>query len=473
MEMFNDDDLTNGFDPEILLSVERFEEMVKKREHYYFEADELEEIFEFYYQQGQLEQAAQVADFGVLQNPYSAAFFIKQAQLDLSRGQFDAAFGHLNQAEIFEPTSFELYLMRGNMYDLTGNPKEAVKNLKIAEGFAEDQVDIVYSALASVFMNWKKYNSAIYYLQLVLNLNPEAEEALYDISYCYFQLEDVEGGISFFQGQIDKNPYSDIAWYNLAICFNKLEMYEKALEAFDYALLINDKNSLAWFNKANTWINLDSFSEALNCMYKSMDLEPGNAVVLCGIGVCLEKMERVDDALGWYNRALEIDPLLSDAWYGLGVCYELQGNYADSISNLRKAVELSPESEEYWFSLAEALERDDQSDLAIDAYQQALAIDMSYFEARAQLMNLYFRLARPEAAFQLFSEGQRLHPEEADFYYRAAAVLLRHNFEQEALVQLQEALILDFDLHLDFFIYAPQALENGKILDMLDQYRNQ
>lgn len=48
--------------------------MVKKREHYYFEADELEEIFEFYYQQGQLDQAAQVADFGVLQNPYSAAF---------------------------------------------------------------------------------------------------------------------------------------------------------------------------------------------------------------------------------------------------------------------------------------------------------------------------------------------------------------------------------------------------------------
>lgn len=142
-------------------------------------------------------------------------------------------------------------------------------------------------------------------------------------------------------------------------------------------------------------------------------------MVLCGIGVCLEKMERIEDALGWYNRALEIDPLLSDAWYGLGVCYELQGNYPDSINNLRKAVELSPESEEYWFSLAEALERDEQTDPAIDAYQQALAIDMAYFEARAQLMNLYFRLGRSDAAFQLFGEGQRLHPAEADFYYRS------------------------------------------------------
>lgn len=469
--MFNDDELYDGFDPEIKQSVERFEEMVNKHEHYFFEADELEEIFEYYYLQGQLEQAARVADFGVLQNPYSAAFFVKQAQLDLSRGDFDAAHEHLNQAEIFEPTNFELYLMRGNIYDLMGNPKEAVKNLKIAEGLAEDQVDIVYNGLANVFINWKKYNSAIYYLQLVLNLNPYAEETYYDISFCYFQLEDIDGAITFFQGQIDKNPYSDLAWYNLGLCYNKIELFEKALEAFDYSLLLNEENSLAWFNKANTWINLDQFQEALQCMYKSLDLEPGNAVVSCGIAVCLEKMERIDDAMGWYRRALEQDPVLSDAWYGLGVCYELLGNYPESIAHLSKAVELSPESEEYLFSLAEAQERSGEHAAAYESFQLALQIDPAYFEARVQLMELCWKMGDSTQAFDVFEAGKLLHPAEADYFYRAAAAMLLNNYEQEALVQLQEALLLDFDLHPDFFIYAPQALNNDKILGIVDHYR--
>jgi tetratricopeptide (TPR) repeat protein len=470
MEMFNDDDSNNGFDPDILLAVERFEEMVKKHEHYFFEADELEEIFEYYYQHGQLEQAAQVADFGVLQNPYSASFFVKQAHLDVSRGQFEAALDKLNQAEIFEPTNFELYLLRGNIYDLTGNPKEAVKNLKIAEGFAEDQVDVVYNALASVFINWKKYNSAIYYLQLVLSLNPEAEEVLYDISFCYFQLDDLDSGITFFQAQIDRNPYSDIAWYNLAICYNKLELFEKALEAFEYALLINDKSSLAWFNKANTWINLEQYQEALDCMYKAMDLEPDNAVVLTGLAVCLEKLERIDEALSWYSRALEADSLLSDAWYGLGVCYELQGNYTESLIHLRKACELSPDSEEYWFSLAECLERSGMPEEAIDRYQQALSVDPSYFEARVQLIRLYFKQGQEASARTLFAEGQQLHSEEADFYYRSAAVFLDQKIEQEALIQLQEALHLDPEAYASFFVYAPDALDNERVMKIIEHY---
>lgn len=465
--MLNEDDFQNGYDPELILAVERFEEMQQNKGHYFFESDELEEIFDYYYHQGQLEQASQVAEFGILQNPYSAVFFVKRAQICMSHGKFEDALEQLNQAEIFEPTNYELYLLRGSIYDMQGNPKEAVKHLKTAEGFAEDQVDVVYSALAGVLINWKKYNSAIFYLQQVLNLLPDHPDALYDICFCYHQLEDLDSGITFFQEYIDKNPFSDVAWYNLATLYNKQMLFERALEAFDYSLLINDKNSLSWFNKANTYINMEEFTKALDCMYKAHDVEPDNPVLRCGIGVCHEKMGLISEARIWYRRALDMDPILSDAWYGLGICDELEGDYSSSILHLRKALEYMPESEEYWYSLGEVYAKMGDFHGAVEAYKQALAVDDTYFEARLDLASLYWRAGEKAAADSLVEQGCVMHRDDADFMYHLAAYYYKHNFVGEALVHLQQALTLDFDSHTQFFEQVPDALDDARVLDLV------
>lgn len=465
--MLNEDDFQNGYDPELILAVERFEEMQKNKGHYFFETDELEEIFDYYYHQGQIEQASQVAEFGILQNPYSANFFVKRAQVCMSHGKFDDAMEQLNQAEIFEPTNYELYLLRGSIFDLQGNPKEAVKHLKIAEGFAEDQVDVVYSALAGVFINWKKYNSAIFYLQRVLNLLPDHPDALYDICFCYHQLDDLDSGIGFFQDYIDRNPFSDVGWYNLATLFNKQMLFERALEAFDYALLINDKNSLAWFNKANTFINMEEFHKALDCMYKAHDVEPDNPVLRCGIGVCHEKMGRIPEARTWYARALEMDPILSDGWYGLGICDELEGDYENSVIHLRKALEYMPESEEYWYSLGEVYAKMGDFYQAVDAYKQALDIDETYFEARFDLASLFWNAGEQGKAEQLVHAGMNLHREEPDFLYHLAAYYYKHKFMSEALVRLQQALTLDFENHVQFFEQVPDAIDDLRVMELV------
>lgn len=466
--MFNDDDFLNSFDPDLLLAVGRFEEMVKNKGHYFFESDELEEIFDYYYHQGHIEQAAQVVEFGILQNPYSALFYVKRAQISMAHGRFEEALGHLNQAEIFEPTNYELYLIRGSIYDLTGNPKEAVKHLKTAEGYAEDQVEVVYNALAGVFINWKKYNSAIYYLQLVLNLIPDHTEALYDICFCYHQLEDIDAGVVFFKDYIEKEPFSDVAWYNLATLFNKSELYEKALEAFDYALLINDKNSLAWFNKANTFINMEQYVEALDCMYRAHDAEPENPVLRCGVGVCHEKMGRIPEARSWYTKALETDPILSDAWYGLGICDELEAKYDDSVMHIRKALEFMPDSEEYWCSLGEVYAKMGNSEAAIEAYQHALDIDEGYYEARIDMAVSELALGNTQKAFSLIDKGMALHKGESDFHYRLAAFHYRFNLIQEALVQFQQGLTLDFEEHATFFDIVPDALADVRFVALIN-----
>ncbi|MFN3530750.1 MAG: tetratricopeptide repeat protein [Bacteroidia bacterium] len=466
--MFNDDDFLNSFDPDLLLAVERFEEMVNNKGHYFFESDELEEIFEYYYHQGHIEQASRVVEFGLVQNPYSALFYVKRAQISISHGKFEEALEFLNQAEIFEPTNYELYLLRGSIYDLLGNPKEAVKHLKTAEGFAEDQVEVVYNALAGVFINWKKYNSAIYYLQLVLNLIPDHAEALYDICFCYHQLEDMDSGVSFFKDWIEKDPYSDVAWYNLATLYNKASLFEKAIDAFDYAILINDKNSLAWFNKANTYINMEDFVQALDCMYKAHDVEPDNPVLRCGVGVCHEKMGRITEARSWYAKALEMDPILSDAWYGLGICDELEDDYENSIIHIRRALEYMPDSEEYWCSLAEVYGKMGDIVQALQSYKHALQIDEGYYEARIDMADLLMKEGKQTDAALLLAEGVQLHGTEADFFYRLAALYYTHNLVQECLLQLQHALTLDFDSHQVFLELIPDGVEDIRLINLIN-----
>ena len=61
--------------------VERFEEMLKNNESYFFDVDVFEYLAEHYLEDGNIQLALKALEIGIIQHPSSAIIIIRKAQL--------------------------------------------------------------------------------------------------------------------------------------------------------------------------------------------------------------------------------------------------------------------------------------------------------------------------------------------------------------------------------------------------------
>jgi tetratricopeptide (TPR) repeat protein len=248
MSEFEDEGMN---DKEFEESLRRFENMINNGENSFFDADELEEIIEYYMQWLNHDIARKAIDYGVAHFPYSTVLKIKKAQYLSTQHFTHEALNLLNEVEQIEQNNFDLYMTRGYIYSQIGLGEQAIENFKKAIPLAEFK-DEVYVALGIEFLNEDKPDDALFYFKKAIKSNPKNETALNEISLCFDLTGKSEESISFFTNYIENNPYSYYAWFNLGLAYGRVGLFEKAIDAYDYSIAINEQFSSAYFNKVKT-----------------------------------------------------------------------------------------------------------------------------------------------------------------------------------------------------------------------------
>jgi len=110
-------------------SVSRFEQMLKRKERYYFDRDDLEDIVEFYINVNHHQKALKAIHFAEGQFPDTTFFTLRKSQLLSANGQYDEALRLLNDLEIFEPGNPEIFVTRGSIYAMQSRPAEAIESI--------------------------------------------------------------------------------------------------------------------------------------------------------------------------------------------------------------------------------------------------------------------------------------------------------------------------------------------------------
>src|SRR6218665_564281 len=197
MSAFEDDD-SEGNDKEFEENLRLFEDMLATGQAHFFDADDLEEIIDYYLQWLNYEMAKKAIDFGMERFPYSTILKIRYAQYLSSQHYTHEALTILNEVEQIEQSNFELYMARGFIYSQMGLGEQAIENFKKAIPLS-DQKDEVYVALGVEFLNEDKPDDALYYLKKAIRLNPKNEVALNEISLCFDLTDKSDEAISFFE----------------------------------------------------------------------------------------------------------------------------------------------------------------------------------------------------------------------------------------------------------------------------------
>ena len=336
---------------------------------------------------------------------------------------------------------------------------------------AEEGLDESHLDLAFEYENLEEYDDAIACLKNALELNPENEAVLYEQAYCYDLAGADEACITFFRNFTNEQPYSSVSWYNLGNVFAKLERYEESNQALDLAIAIDERFSSAYFSKARNLLIGSKFEEAVACYEETLVFDGPQAITYSFIGECYEKMDRYEQALINYDQSIALDPEWVDAWIGRGVVMDMQDRIPEAASSLLHAVRISPENPDALYYYASVLVRAKQHKEALATYEKLNAMEPQNLDGWLDHADLLLDLKGAEAALTKFHEGAQVHKFNARFKYRMVSYLLRAGREQQALLELEEALMADHAAHVQLLEHWPEAAKIPQVIHLLELYR--
>ncbi|MBL6668728.1 MAG: tetratricopeptide repeat protein [Flavobacteriaceae bacterium] len=302
---------------ELKPSIEKFEQMLKTNHIYFFDAQEFEDIVLHYIGYGQNQLAKKAIKMGLDQHPQDIELLLLQSEMLIIDDKYEAAQALLNYIESLSPLNEEIFLQRATLASKKGIHEIAVDNLNKALNITEDPLEI-WNLLGMEYLLAEDYHNAEYFFKNCVLDNSDDYPALYNLLYCYEQLQQKEKAINTLNWILEKNPYNEVAWHQLGRIYARSKNYKEALSAFDFAIISDDTFTGAYIEK----------------------------------GKLLEKTGRLNEAISNYQIALNTNDPSAFLWHRIGNCHLTLGNDNLGIQFLRKAIQLEPSFERAWNKLA-------------------------------------------------------------------------------------------------------------------------
>ena len=464
-EEFNDLD----FDSQL----KRFEDILKDGRSVYFDVEVFEEIIDHFIGHNEYKKALRGLEMALTQHPGNANLLLLKADLYLSTGKLSKSLECLTLVEQIEPYNSEVFVLKANVYSQQRKFEEAIYFLKQAIKFAEEEDKVeLYIDLAVEYENAEKYLKAISCLRHALELSPENETAMYEISYCFEISGKNTEAIEFYRAFIDEQPYSYLAWHNLGTALIKDGKLIEAVDAFDYCLAIKDDFSTAHFNKATVLMMDEKFHEAINHFTETIIRDEALPLTFLYLGECYEKTNELVLAEQNYLRAIELDEEFAESYVAMALLKMTTGHHIESDFYITKAISLDPQNPDFWYINAEVCENAGQVEKANLAYQKAISLDEKNVEILVDYSNFIQNLEGLDSAIELMLEKEFEFNTNELFNYRLSAMYYMYGKLQLAYKYFERGLEINSNNYNSAFEFYPQMENDQHILYLINSNFN-
>ncbi len=452
--------------------LKQFENLKTGRSHSFIEEDAFEKIIDYYQEKEDLARAMEAAEIASEQFPYSAMLLIKKADILLANRRYQEALDTLDQASLLDSGDINLYILKTDAFLALDQQQKAVKLLEeaLAHFEGEEKIELLFE-LADVYDDYEDFDKVFDCLKLILDDDPNNEEALYKICFWTDFTGRNEEGIRLHLKIIDDFPYNELAWFNLAAAYQGLKLYEKAIDAYKYAITIEEKFDYAYRNMGDAYIRLRKYKEAIEALEKVNELAKPEDVIFEAIGYCYEKMKNHAQARFYYRKASHLRQDDSKLFYKIACTYYNEGQWQACIKQLDTAMKIHRLQPEYNLLAGECKMQLGLFKDAIQYFSTVVRIRPKNAGGWEALIRCLYKadfleeaLLQAEAALHV-TNGKPL------FIYYKAAVLFAMGKTKEALLQLDSAMVNTPKLLKKFVELNPAILQNQQVVDMLAKFK--
>ena len=452
--------------------LQRFEHMLKANDTYYFDADELEDLADYFVGRNDLANASKVLDLARQQHPHTKEFDLRRAELLIMDNRFKDALSIISVVEAIDPNNTDILVLKASVYSRTSDHQAAINLLFRALAEAEYKSGIRL-LLAYEYQSLGANEKAIAELKHALLEDHENLDVLYELAFLYDTQGDMEGGIEFFKSFTDKHPYSDHAWFNLGVFYGRIGDLPNTIWALDLCVTIDDTHFLAHMELGDSYMLVEEWEMAEEHFNRARELDPDNSEPLIGLAECLEGRGLIAEAFAAYKHISEIDANAAEAWFGMAVIKERLEEFNLCFDLIDRAIEIDPNQSEYWVFLADLEAYHGNIGQADQAYGEAIRLNPDDLDAWCQLADLRFKFVDRNIGLETILEAVRLMPDQALLHFKCCAFLLEMGKEKDALVFLENGLELDHTQHEHLFDDCPDARTNTRVMELIGIYGQQ
>lgn len=434
--------------------VERYESMLSCQKAVYMDLDAWEYIIFHYVQSDEPEKARMACETAMETFPHSAELLLDYAHVLATCGENASAMEALCKAEPFFPNDTDLIVLKCTLLNYEGRYPETLGCIRNSLELELEQKERIFHLMGSTLYQMGKVDDSFIWFRKALKLDPVYQECLEELTICLHEEDRLEEVVPEYRNALDKNPFDADLWLSFANLLNTIEEFEEALDAVDYCLALDENRHLAVFHRGNTLMNLGRFEDAATEYENAIRLFDRQAEYFVGLGAALEAQGKPDQAIHWFRKSVKINPEQDDAYFGIGSCLQRMEKYAESLHFFNKAIQYDDENPDYWISKAIAEYSLGNVISAEEAFSKVYEIDPENVVLWLDWSNLYFEQGHADKAIGMMDEAIALMPEEALLYYRSAAYHFSSGFFKEALLYLENGILLDYDSHAvlyDFF----------------------
>jgi tetratricopeptide (TPR) repeat protein len=452
--------------------LKQYENLKTGRSHKFLDEEAFEKIVEFYDENADLQKALEAAELGSEQYPFSSSLLIKKADILLSLRRYNDALKILEQAELFDGGDINLYILKTDVLLALDQQEKAVELLeKALHSFdGEERIELLFE-LADVYDDYEEFDKVFDCLKLILEQDPNNEEALYKICFWTDFTGRSEESIKLHQKIIDDFPYNELAWFNLAAAYQGLKLYEKAIDSYLYAITIDEKFDYAYRNMGDAYIRLRKFKEAIEALEKVLELSKPEDVIFEAIGHCYDRLHNYAQARFYYRKSSHMNAEDSKIFYKIACTYYNEGQWESAIKQLDNALKIHRLQPEYNLLMGECK-------FQVGAFKEAIQYLSNVVRVRPKNSSGWEALIRCLYKAHFLEEAQEqvlaaLHLTQGKplFMFYLSNILFTMGKSKEAILYLERAMEKAPRLLKRFVELNPSILQNQQVVDILAKFK--
>lgn len=442
------------------------------RQHPFIEEEDFEKVANYFDEKDSLPEAVEAIEIGLEHFPYSSSLMIKKADLLIATRQYYEALEILHNASLYDSLNIDIYILKTDAYLALDQQAKAIEILEEAlQNFSgNERIELLFE-LADVYDDYEEFDKVFDCLKIILELEPNNEEALYKICFWTDFTGRNEESIHLHKKIIDDFPYNEIAWFNLGAAYQGIKLYEKAIDAYHYAIAIDEKFDYAYRNMGDAFIRLRKFKEAIDVLEKVLELSRPEDVIYEAIGHCYHRMGNTAQARFNYKKAVHLNAEDSKLHYKIAMTYILEKQWNMAIKNLENATRIQKNVTEYNLAMGECFMNLENFKEAIFYFGNVVRNKPKNIAGWEALIRCLFMAELFEEAMQQSLAAIKITEGKPIFTYYYSAALFFLNKPKEALFQLEKALEVAPKLLKKFMELHPGILQNNAVVDIIAKYK--
>ena len=297
---------------------------------------------------------------------------------------------------------------------------------------------IALNQLGTLCRKHGNYEKAIDYFEQAFNIEPENGYTLDGLGMIYFEKEDYDQAIEWFQRQL--NPV--VALTNLSRAYRAKEDYDRAIEYANRVLRKNPESQIALNELGINYRLKREYAESISWFNECLEIAPNSKQSMDGLAITYREMQEYDKAIAWFQKTLDLYPKNKESLDGLAITYREMGNYQQAIACFEEELALYADNIHGLNGLGTTYRKMGRYALAIASFKETLDLYPDNIQSMNGLALTYREMGDYEQAITNFKEALAKSPNDKYSLDELGITYREMGDYEQAITHFKEALAL-------------------------------